>query len=248
MERDPHSQTQTERERAAAEEAAASPAAPTDGVHDAAETDEVPVAPADGDGASVPEAAAAEASVAQARDEDAADTESAEAEPQADAPDYRDQYLRAMAELDNVRKRARRDVAQAEARGTRAEPETVPNAARRDVAQAEARGIAKLARELLPALDNFARALDAAEAQPENRDHHLTDGIRLVQNELLSALARLGIEQDSPKGEPFDPHCHEAIAQQPVEGAKSGTIVEVYSQGYRYRDDVLRPAKVVVAA
>src|SRR4051812_36047934 len=225
MERDPHSQTQTERERAAAEEAAASPAAPTDGVHDAAETDEVPVAPADGDGASVPEAAAAEASVAQARDEDAADTESAEAEPKADAPDYRDQYLRAMAELDNVRKRARRDVS-----------------------QAEARGIAKLARELLPALDNFARALDAAEAQPENRDHHLTDGIRLVQNELLSALARLGIEQDSPKGEPFDPHCHEAIAQQPVEGAKSGTIVEVYSQGYRYRDDVLRPAKVVVAA
>jgi molecular chaperone GrpE len=140
-------------------------------------------------------------------------------------PDYRDQYLRAMAELDNVRKRARRDVA-----------------------AAEGRGIAKLARELLPALDNFARALDAAEAQPENRDHHLTDGIRLVQTELLSALARVGIEPDSPKGEPFDPHCHEAIAQQPVEGAASGTIVEVYSQGYRYRDDVLRPAKVVVAA
>src|SRR6185503_6577903 len=101
-------------------------------------------------------------------------------------PDYRDQYLRAMAEIDNVRKRARRDVS-----------------------QAEARGIAKLARELLPAIDNFARALDAAEAQPENRDHHLTDGIRLVQNELLSALARVGIEPDSPKGQPFDPHCHE---------------------------------------
>jgi molecular chaperone GrpE len=87
-----------------------------------------------------------------------------------------------------------------------------------------------------------------AESQPENRDHHLTDGIRLVQAELLAALARVGIEQDSPKGEPFDPHHHEAIAQQPVEGTKSGTIVEVYSQGYRYRDDVLRPAKVVVAA
>src|SRR3954471_8197888 len=225
MERDPHSQTQTERERAAAEEAAASASAPTDGVHDAAETDEVPVAPADGDGASVPEVGAADASVAQAKDEDAADTEAAEAKAKADAPDYRDQYLRAMAELDNVRKRARRDVS-----------------------QAEARGIAKLARELLPALDNFARALDAAEAQPENRDHHLTDGIRLVQNELLGALARIGIEPDSPKGQPFDPHCHEAIAQQPVEGAASGTIVEVYSQGYRYHDDVLRPAKVVVAA
>ena len=140
-------------------------------------------------------------------------------------PDYKDKWLRAVAELDNVRKRARRDVG-----------------------QAEARGIAKLARELLPAIDNFARALDAAEAVPENRDHHLTDGIRLVQNELLGALARVGIEPDSPKGQPFDPHCHEAIAQTPVEGAASGTIVEVYSQGYRYRDDVLRPAKVVVAA
>src|SRR4051794_34165767 len=225
MERDPHSQTQTERERAAAEEAAASAAAPTDGVHDAAETDEVPVAPADGDGASVPEAGAAEASVAQAKDEDGADTQAARAQAKEDAPDHRHHDPRARARPAHGRKRARRDVS-----------------------QAEARGIAKLARELLPALDNFARALDAAEAQPENRDHHLTDGIRLVQNELLGALARVGIEPDSPKGKPFDPHCHEAIAQQPVEGAASGTIVEVYSQGYRYRDDVLRPAKVVVAA
>jgi molecular chaperone GrpE len=200
----------------AAEEAAGAPAGgeSTDGVHTATEP-KPPVAPPDGgDGAAGPEAHAAAAGVAQAAEPEAA--------PE---PDYRDQYLRAMAELDNVRKRARRDVS-----------------------QAEARGIAKLAKELLPAIDNFARALDAAESQPENRDHHLTDGIRLVQNELLSALARVGIEPDSPKGQPFDPHCHEAIAQQPVEGAASGTIVEVYSQGYRYRDDVLRPAKVVVAA
>jgi molecular chaperone GrpE len=194
----------------------------TDGVHAPAEPEAAGAAPPAGDGAGPapgPEATAADASVAQAK----ADAAAAEA-PAADVDD-RDHYLRAIAELDNVRKRARRDVG-----------------------QAEARGIAKLARELLPALDNFARALDAAEAQPENRDHHLTDGIRLVQTELLAALARVGIEPDSPKGEPFDPHCHEAIAQQPVEGAASGTIVEVYSQGYRYRDDVLRPAKVVVAA
>jgi molecular chaperone GrpE len=147
-----------------------------------------------------------------------------EAEPAPEEPDYKDKWLRAVAELDNVRKRARRDVG-----------------------AAEARGIAKLARELLPALDNFERALAAAESQPENRDHHLTDGIRLVQTELLGALARLGIEPDSPKGEPFDPHRHEAIAQQPADGAEPGTIVEVYSAGYRYGDDVLRPAKVVVA-
>ena len=139
-------------------------------------------------------------------------------------PDYKDQWLRAAAELDNVRKRARRDVA-----------------------AAEARGIAKLAKELLPALDNFERALAAAEEQPENRDHHLTDGIRLVQTELLGALARVGIEPDSPKGKRFDPHRHEAVAQQPIDGAEPGTIVEVYSAGYTYGEDVLRPAKVVVA-
>ena len=147
--------------------------------------------------------------------------------PEASAPeepDYKDKWLRAEAELDNVRKRARRDVG-----------------------AAESRGIGKLARELLPALDNFERALAAAEAQPENRDHHLTDGIRLVQSELLAALARVGIVPDSPKGERFDPHRHEAVAQQPVDGAEPGTIVEVYSAGYTYGDDVLRPAKVVVA-
>jgi molecular chaperone GrpE len=150
----------------------------------------------------------------------------AEAEQQpAETPDYKDQWLRAAAELDNVRKRARRDVA-----------------------VAEARGIAKLARELLPALDNFERALAAAEAQPENRDHHLTDGIRLVQTELLGALARVGIEPDSPNGERFDPHRHEALAQRPVDGAEAGTIVEVYNAGYTYGDEILRPAKVVVAA
>jgi molecular chaperone GrpE len=157
------------------------------------------------------------------------------AEPEGDAeapaeapepePDYKDQWLRAVAELDNVRKRARRDVA-----------------------AADARGVTRLARELLPAIDNFERALDAAEAQPENRDHHLTDGIRLVKDELLGALARVGIEPESPKGETFDPHRHEAVAQQPVEGTPSGTIVEVYSRGYRIGDDVLRAAKVVVAA
>src|SRR5215210_5915491 len=224
MERDPQTTQTPAADEAAGPEGRVGPgrvgSESPDGVH-APET-APPAAEHGADGAPEPEATAADASLAQAQ-ADAAEPEAAAAKPE--EPDYRDQYLRAMAELDNVRKRARRDVG-----------------------VAETRGIAKLARELLPAIDNFARALDAAEAQPENRDHHLTDGIRLVQNELLSALARVGIEPDSPKGEPFDPHCHEAIAQQPVEGAASGTIVEVYSQGYRYRDDVLRPAKVVVAA
>ncbi len=120
--------------------------------------------------------------------------------------------------------------------------------ARRDAGLAETRGASRLARELLPALDNLERALAAAEAQPENADHHLTDGIRLVQQDLLAALGRAGIVQDSPLGEAFDPHVHEAVAQAPVAEAQTGTIVEVYSPGYLLGDDVLRPAKVVVAA
>jgi molecular chaperone GrpE len=147
-------------------------------------------------------------------------------EPEAPVePDYKDQWLRAAADLENVRKRARRDVA-----------------------AAEARGIVRIVRGLLPALDNLERALAAAEDQPENRDHHLTDGIRLVQKELLGALTQVGIVPYSPLGETFDPHRHEAVAQQPVEAAESGTIIEVYQSGYRFGEDVLRAAKVVVAA
>jgi molecular chaperone GrpE len=181
--------------------------------------------------AAAPEPAPAEPEPAEPQEGEPEEGEPEEGEPQRGEqpapepePDYKDKWLRAVADLDNVRKRARRDV---------------------DAAQA--RGIAKLARELLPAHDRVERALAAAEAQPENRDHHLTDGIRLVQTELLAALARVGIEPDSPKGERFDPHRHEAVAQQPADGAELGTIIEVYSAGYRYGDDVLRPAKVVVA-
>jgi molecular chaperone GrpE len=57
----------------------------------------------------------------------------------------------------------------------------------------------------------------------------------------------VGIEPYSPKGEQFDPQSHEAIAQQPVEGAEPGTVVEVYQCGYRLGESVLRPARVVVA-
>jgi len=172
-----------------------------------------------------PAEAVEEVEAVEVPDEAAEAAESAPAEP-----DYKDKWLRSEAELDNVRKRARRDVL-----------------------AGESRGVAKLAKELLPALDNLERALAAAESQPENRDHHLTDGIRLVQSELLGALARVGIEPDSPKGEQFDPHRHEALAQQSVEGAEPGTIVEVYSAGYRIRagaadEMVLRPARVVVAS
>ena len=140
-------------------------------------------------------------------------------------PDYKDRWMRSAADLENVRRRARRDVA-----------------------LADSRGVARLARELLPALDNLDRALAAAENQPENADHHLTDGIRLVQAELLGALERVGITPDAPIGKPFDPHVHEAVAQQPADGVEPGIVTEVFQAGYRLGDEVLRAAKVVVSS
>jgi len=150
--------------------------------------------------------------------------EDAAVEAPAEEPDWKDLALRKAAELENVRKQ---------------------NAQR--VQKASRDGMRRVAAELLPALDDFERALAHAEAEEGDEEHHLTAGIRLVQQKMIDALRRAGIEAYSPKGEPFDPHLHEAVAQQPADGAEPGTIVEVYSAGYRYGDDVLRPAKVVVA-
>jgi molecular chaperone GrpE len=109
-------------------------------------------------------------------------------------------------------------------------------------------GMKRLASEILPALDDFERALAHAEAEEGDAEHHLTKGIRLVQEQMLAALRRAGIESYSPQGEAFDPHLHEAVATTPVEGAEPGSVVEVYQAGYRLGDEVLRAAKVVVAA
>jgi molecular chaperone GrpE len=145
-------------------------------------------------------------------------------------------------------KAAQRDEYLALAQRTQADFENYRKRMTREVGLAESRGMGKVVRELLPALDNLERAIAAAEAEEADEEHHLTKGIRLVQSELASALDRVGIEAFSPKGEAFDPTEHEAMAQQPVEGAKPGTVVEVYQQGYRLSGTVIRPARVVVAA
>jgi molecular chaperone GrpE len=156
-------------------------------------------------------------------------------------------------ELDELAARAARsDEYLALAQRTQADFENFRKRMTRDVAAAEARGIGRLAKELLPALDNLGRALQAAEAPGEAGsgapEHHLTSGIRLVHDELVAALGRVGIEGFWPQGELFDPQQHEAMLQQPVEGVASGTVVEVYQSGYRLGGVVLRPARVVVAA
>jgi molecular chaperone GrpE len=142
-----------------------------------------------------------------------------------------------------VRTAAERDEYLALAQRTQADFENYRKRVARESALAQERGVAKLAKELLGALDNLDRALDAAA-----KDDPLLDGVRLVRVELGSALARVGVESFSPAGETFDPALHEAMAQQPVEGAESGTVVEVYQPGYRLGTSIIRPARVVVAA
>ena len=133
------------------------------------------------------------------------------------------------------------------AQRTQADFENYRKRTTRDVRAAEMRGMSRLARELLPALDNLDRALAAVETSRQDQEHHLTQGIRLVQSELTAALARTGIEGYTPKGERFDPEQHEAVAQHAVAGTEPGTIVEVLQSGYRLNDAVLRPARVIVA-
>jgi molecular chaperone GrpE len=138
---------------------------------------------------------------------------------------------------------AKRDEYLALAQRTQADFENYRKRVARESATAQERGVAKLAKELLPALDNLDRALEAAD-----QEDPLLEGVRLVRAELSAAFARAGIESFDPAGEPFDPTHHEAMVQQPVAGAESGTIVEVYQPGYRLNGTVIRPARVVVAA
>jgi molecular chaperone GrpE len=144
-----------------------------------------------------------------------------------------------------VRTAAERDEYLALAQRTQADFENYRKRIARESTSAKARGAMLLAKELLPALDNLDRALEAAAT-----DDPLLDGVRLVRSELSAALARTGIESFSPRGEVFDPAVHEAVAtsEQSADGAASGTVVEVYQPGYRLGETIIRPARVVVAA
>jgi molecular chaperone GrpE len=137
---------------------------------------------------------------------------------------------------------AKRDEYLALAQRTQADFENYRKRVARESAVAQERGVAKLARELLPALDNLDRALEAAAEEDP-----LLEGVRLVRSELSAALGRVGIESFSPAGEPFDPEQHEAIVQRPVEDAEPGSVAEVYQPGYRLNGTIIRPARVVVA-
>jgi molecular chaperone GrpE len=184
---------------------------------------ETPGADAPGDGA--PESSEARAPGDGQVDEDAAELEG-DLDELVDVAAERDEYLalaqRTQADFENYRKRVARESA-----------------------AAMERGVAKLCKELLGALDNLDRALGAAA-----QDDPLLEGVRLVRAELSAGLGRVGIESFGAPGDTFDPALHEAVATapQPPEGADSGSVVEVYQPGYRLGANVIRPARVLVAA
>jgi molecular chaperone GrpE len=147
---------------------------------------------------------------------------------------------------------AKRDEYLALAQRTQADFENYRKRVARESALAQERGVAKLAKELLPAIDNLERAIvEIAMSTGKTDEDPLLGGVRLVLSELTGALARVGIESFSPDGQQFDPALHEAMSsvpQPPEGGAASGTVVEVFQRGYRLGESVIRPARVVVAA
>jgi molecular chaperone GrpE len=145
------------------------------------------------------------------------------AEAEERARSERDQYLRAVAELDNVRKRAQRDI----------------EAANRY-------GLEKFAAELLPVRDSLELAVQSADqAQVDARS--LKQGQQATLQLLAKALERIGVTPIDPVGEPFDPTRHEAMLAQESATAKPGTVLQVVQTGYELNGRVIRPARVIVA-
>ena len=129
------------------------------------------------------------------------------------------------------------------AKRTQADFENYRKRAAKDIAAAGARARVGLIRELLPVVDNLERALSTAPG-----GDGLAEGVRLVLTDLRGVLAREGVEPIEPKGEQFDPQLHEALTTRAEEGVDAGTVLDVVEKGYRSPDQVIRPARVVVAA
>ncbi len=100
--------------------------------------------------------------------------------------------------------------------------------------------------DLLPVIDNFERALEAARTDTDPQSFR--DGVQLVHDQLLGALSRHGIERIEAQGRPFDPEHHEAVSHVPVEDVPPNHVAEVLQTGYRLGERTIRPSRVVVSA
>jgi molecular chaperone GrpE len=169
---------------------------------------------------------------ARAEDEAAPPTEAAAPTPstalEREHADMKDRLLRTLAEMENLRKRTEREIA-----------------------DSRLYGVSSFARDMLNVADNMRRALDAVPAELRaNADPNvkaLVEGVDLTERELQKALEKNGIRQFSPQGEKFDPNLHQAMFEVPDPSVPAGSVVQVVQPGYMIGERILRPALVGVS-
>ena len=134
------------------------------------------------------------------------------------------------------------------AKRTKADFENFRKRMTAEVQAASGRGKAEVIREVVVVLDDLERAIQAAGLDPEgDSEDGLSHGVLLVFRRLRETLARNGVEALDPEGEKFDPTLHEALSTVASVGVESGTVVEVMQKGYRFGEQLIRPARVVVS-
>ncbi len=140
--------------------------------------------------------------------------------------EFKDRFMRALADAENSRKRSERD--------------------RRE---AEQYGGSKLARDLLPVYDNLKRAVDSVSDDSRSGAAALIEGVELTLRELSNVMAKHGVKPISPNvGDVFDPQLHQAMFEAALPGTKSGQIIQVLVEGFILHDRLLRPAQVGVSS
>lgn len=136
----------------------------------------------------------------------------------------KDRLLRAMADAENMRRRAEKDLA-----------------------DARLYAVTNFAREMVGVADNLRRALDNATEEAKASAGAVIEGVELTERDLLSRLGRFQVKKIEPQGQKFDPNFHEALFEIPDETVPAGTVLQVVEQGYAIGERVLRPAKVGVS-
>lgn len=145
-----------------------------------------------------------------------------------ESAEHKDRWLRTLAEMDNLRKRTEREVA-----------------------DARTYGVTAFARDILAVADNMQRAMQALDDELREKAEPgvkaLLDGVELTERELLNVLEKHGVRKIEPMGEKFDPNFHQAMYEVPDSSVPSGTVVQVVQPGYTIGGRVLRPALVAIA-
>ena len=142
--------------------------------------------------------------------------------------DLKDRLLRTLAEMENLRRRTEREVA-----------------------DARAYGVTNFARDILAVADNMERALKALDDEIREKADAgvkaLLDGVEITERELIKVMEKHGVRKVEPKGQKFDPNLHQAMFELPDSSVPTGTIVQVMQPGYLIGERVLRPALVGIA-